>query len=61
VIDTGDLYLTRLVNYFDMKKAKVRDYTGIGARGGARQRYLPLSHFAFRRGEVELDHRDFAA
>jgi len=53
VVDTGCLYVTRLANYFDLKKAKIRDYTGIG-RGGARQRYLPLQHFAHRRGEVAL-------
>jgi hypothetical protein len=61
VVDTGDLYLTRLVHYFDLTKAKVRDYTGIGAKGGARQRYLPLQFFQFQRGEVTLDDRKIAS
>jgi len=57
VIDTGDVYLTRLAFFFDLKKANIKDYTGIGAKGGTRQRYLPLQHFVFRRGEVALDDR----
>jgi hypothetical protein len=54
VTDTGDLYLTRLKDFFDHKKAHLRDYTGIG-RGGSRQRYLGLQHFALKRGRVELN------
>lgn len=51
VTDTGDLYLTRLANFLDLKKAKMRDYS---ATGGARQRYLPMEHFVHKRGTVEL-------
>jgi hypothetical protein len=53
VTDTGDLYLANLKDFFDFKKAQVRDYTGIG-RGGSRQRYLKLQHFAFKRGDRAL-------
>ncbi len=53
VIDTGDLYVTDMKNFFDLSKAKVKDYTGIG-RGGSRQRYLPFQHFAISKGLVEL-------
>lgn len=51
VHDTGDLYLTHISNFFDLKRAKVKDYE---ARGGARQRYLPLQYFAFKRGATVL-------
>jgi hypothetical protein len=54
VTDTGDLYLARAKDFFDVKKAHLRDYTGIG-RGGSRQRYLGLQHFAFKRGHAQLD------
>jgi hypothetical protein len=60
VIDTHDLYLTRLANFFDLKRAKIRDYTGIGAKGGARQRYLPLQFFLLKKGTVALDDRKIA-
>lgn len=53
VIDTGDLYLGNLKDFFDHTKAVLRDYTGIG-RGGSRQRYLGLQHFAFKRGRQGL-------
>lgn len=53
VIDTGDLYLTDLATYFDRKKFKLRDYTGVG-RGGSRQRYVPLEHFDLTKGVVDL-------
>lgn len=53
VTDTGDLYLAHLKDFFDHKKAHVRDYTGIG-RGGSRQRYLALQHFALKRGTRAL-------
>ena len=53
VIDTGDLYLAMMKDFFDFRKAKVRDYTGIG-RGGSRQRYLALQHFAFKKGSMAI-------
>lgn len=53
VIDTGDVYLAELKDFFDPRKARLRDYTGIG-RGRSRQRYLGLQHFLVERGQVEL-------
>lgn len=58
VIDTGDLYVTKLAFYMDLKKAKVRDYSD---NGGARQRYLPLQYFAYQRGLVALNDRKIHA
>lgn len=54
VVDTKDMYITHMANYFDLKKAKVKDYE---ARGGTRQRYLPLRWFLFRRGETVLSEK----
>jgi hypothetical protein len=51
VEDTGDIYLTALASFFDLRKARVKDYSD---RGGSRQRYLPLDHFTFQRGRVTL-------
>ena len=53
VIDTGDLYVTELSNYFDLRKAKIRSYSEAG-RGGSRQRYLPLIHFHLTKARVDL-------
>lgn len=53
VVDTGDIYLAELKDFFDFKKAHVRDYTGIG-RGGSRQRYMGLQHFALQKGTLAL-------
>ena len=48
--DTGDLWLTRTEHFFDRSKATVKNYT---ARGGALQRYLPMSYFRFRRATLK--------
>jgi hypothetical protein len=53
VIDTGDVYLTRIANFFNIRIYKMHDYTGVG-RGGSRQRYVPLQHFNLKRGVVNL-------
>ncbi|MCV5262685.1 hypothetical protein OFC55_34005, partial [Escherichia coli] len=47
VEDTGDLFLTDIAHFFDLTRARIRDYTGVG-RGGSRQRYLPFQHFQYR-------------
>jgi hypothetical protein len=52
--ETGDLYLTRLENYFDRDKAPYRNYTG---RGGALQRFLPRHLFAYRRAAIKMPKR----
>ena len=52
--DTGDKWLTRTETFLDRDKASVKNYTG---RGGALQRYLPMSHFAFRRAPVKMPRR----
>lgn len=49
--DTDDIYLTPLSNFLDKTKAKILNYEG---RGGALQRYLPLSYFSYRPGKVKL-------
>src|SRR3981081_3734233 len=54
VVDTGDFYLTKLEVFFNRKCFKLRDYTGV-ARGGSRQRYVPLQHFLLKKGRVELN------
>lgn len=51
--DDQGIYLTRLANFFDRDKAKVLNYTGKG-RGGALQRYLPLSHFRHKPGLLRI-------
>ncbi|WP_274869555.1 hypothetical protein [Phaeobacter gallaeciensis] len=43
VRDEGDIYLTHYDNFFDDRKATVRNYE---SRGGALQKYLPIQHFA---------------
>jgi len=55
VIDTGDLYLTRLRTFTDPKTSKMHDYTGVG-RGGSRQRYVHLKHFAHKKSVVLVEH-----
>jgi len=42
VEENADLYIASLADYIDRKKAKVLDY---GSRGGALQKYLPLTAF----------------
>lgn len=54
VIDTGDLYLTRLRTFTDPKTSKLRDYTGVG-RGGSRQRYVVFKHFALKKAVATID------
>lgn len=51
VRDTGDLYLTSLAKYLDRTRAKVLNYEG---RGGALQRYLPLSEFRVIFGKTKF-------
>ena len=48
--DTGDKWITRTEHFFDRTKATVKNYSG---RGGALQRYLPLSFFAYRRAPLK--------
>jgi hypothetical protein len=52
-IDTHDEYLTELEVFFDKKKHKIRDFTGVG-RGGARQRHVPLQYFTKISGAVDV-------
>lgn len=54
VRDTGDIYLTRIENFFDRAKAKLLNYE---SRGGALQRYLPLTFFKIRYGRVKFKRR----
>lgn len=49
VRDTNERYVTAIDNYFDRDKIKVLNYT---ARGGALQRYLPLSYFSHRKPAI---------
>ena len=51
-LDTGDLYLTRIITFFDRKKFKTKDFS---TRGGSRQRYVPLQYFTKRTGIAQLD------
>lgn len=51
VRDTGDLYITTLSKFFTPGVAKVMDYE---SRGGALQRYLPLTEFGVRYGTTRF-------
>jgi len=51
VEENADLYLATLTDYLDRKKAKVFDY---GSRGGALQRYLPLTCFRRQAGATRI-------
>jgi hypothetical protein len=51
VKETGDLYITHISKFLDEDLAKVMNYS---ARGGALQRYLPVSEFAFRPGVTRI-------
>jgi len=54
VIDTGDVWLTDISSYFDRKKYKEHNYTGVG-RGGSLQRYVPLQHFKLEAAPINLE------
>lgn len=49
VTNTNDTYVTALSDYFDRSKFFYKNY---GPRGGALQRYLPLSCFGKRLGDT---------
>ncbi len=51
VVNTDDLYATNISNFFDKSLAKIRNYEN---KNGSLQRYLPLSHFKLKRGELKL-------
>lgn len=51
VKETGDIYITSLATYLDRTKAKVLNYD---SRGGALQRYLPLSEFRVLWGRTKF-------
>lgn len=51
VIDTDDIYLTSIANFYDKTKVKLLNYE---RRGGALQRYLPLQYFKRRTGRARL-------
>lgn len=53
VVDTGDVYLTKRQTFMDPKTSSLRDYTGFG-KGGSRQRFVTLNHFALQKGVVDL-------
>jgi hypothetical protein len=49
--DTGDKYMTVIERFFDPKFANILNYHH---RGGALQRYLPLSNFRRRVGTAKI-------
>lgn len=51
VKETNDIYLTKLSKFNDPKLAKVMNYE---SRGGALQRYLPITEFSFVQGAVRI-------
>jgi len=51
VKETGDIYITPLAKFFDESLAKVMNYS---ARGGALQRYLPVTEFACKLGSTRI-------
>lgn len=53
VIDTGDVYLTRIASFFDRRRFKSINYEGVG-RGGSQQRCVPIQFFIKKRGVVDL-------
>jgi len=48
---TGDIYITSTANYFNRDLINFQDYS---ARGGSRQRLLPLHKFHVEYGKVKL-------
>lgn len=51
VKETGDIYLTSLWTFLDRTRAKVLNYE---SRGGALQRYLPISEFRVLWGKTRF-------
>lgn len=51
VKESGDIYVTNIDNFLDPTKAKVMNYE---ARGGALQRYLPVSDFSYKMGVTKM-------
>ncbi len=54
VRDNGDIYLTRIENYFDRTKAPILNYE---SRGGAVQSYLPLQYFKHQVAPMKIKRR----
>lgn len=51
VRETGDRFITPIANFFDKTKARILNFE---SRGGALQRYLPLSLFTRRPGRLRV-------
>ncbi|QIG69128.1 hypothetical protein EVB77_094 [Rhizobium phage RHph_N1_10] len=51
VKQNGDIYLTRIENFFDSKKTKFLNFE---RRGGAAQRYLPIKYFRHIPGQTKI-------
>lgn len=51
VKESGDLYITRLANFYDPEKVLVLNFA---SRGGSLQRFLPLEHWKLKPGRVRI-------